>query len=411
MDRIEAARRATTGGARIRRAWAWASASALAALLAGCGGGGTPATDGAAAGRISQDRVSAAPSGEGGEAAELNVYNWSDYIAEDTLQAFQTRTGIRVNYNTFSSLDTLSETMASDPDTYDVIFPSARPLARELVGAGRLRPLDKSALPNFGNLDQAILADLAQFDAGNAHLVPYMWGTTGIGLNTEQVRAALGGNVALDSWNLLFDPALASKLSSCGIGILDDPMEPITSALIRRGRDASDRSAEAMDQVKRDFMAIRPYVRKFTGSSELIADLAAGDLCIVLSYSGDVIQAQALAAERENGPEIVYVIPREGALRWTDTIAIPKNAKHPKNAHKFIDYLMEAETIAAITNYVAYANANTASAPLIDKAISGDPAIYPPPAVQAKLSGIGELSAEDVALQRNTWLKIVYGEI
>lgn len=409
MDRIEAARRATTGGARIRRASAWVLASALATLVSGCGGSGTSAADGAAAGKISQDRVSAAPTG--GEAAELNVYNWSDYIAEDTVRAFQTRTGIRVNYNTFSSLDTLGETMASDPDTYDVIFPSARPLARELVAAGQLRALDKAALPNFGNLDQAILADLAQFDAGNAHVVPYMWGTTGIGMNTAQVRAALGGGVALDSWNLLFDPALASKLSSCGIGILDDPMEPITSALIRRGRDASDRSPEAMDQVKRDFMAIRPYVRKFTGSSELIADLASGDLCIVLSYSGDVIQAQALAAEREGGPEIRYVIPREGALRWTDVMAIPKNAKHPKNAHKFIDYLMEAETIAAITNYVAYANANSASAPLIDKAIAEDPAIYPPPAVQAKLSGIGELSAEDVALQRNTWLKIVYGEI
>ena len=410
MDRIEAARRATTGGARIRRASAWVSACALAALLAGCGGGGTSAAAGAGAARISQDRVSAAPTG-GGEAAELNVYNWSDYIAEDTVRAFQTRTGIRVNYNTFSSLDALGEAMASDPDTYDVIFPSARPLARELVAAGKLRPLDKSALPNFGNLDRSILEDLAQFDAGNAHLVPYMWGTTGIGMNTALVRAALGGNAALDSWDLLFDPALASKLSSCGIGILDDPMEPITSALIRRGRDASDRSPEAMDLVKRDFMAIRPYVRKFTGSSELIADLASGDLCIVLSYSGDVIQAQALAAEREGGPEIRYVIPREGALRWTDTMAIPKNAKHPKNAHAFIDYLMEAETIAAITNYVAYANANSASAPLIDKAIAEDPAIYPPPAVQAKLSGIGELSADDVALQRNTWLKIVYGEI
>lgn len=408
MDHIEAARRATTGGVCIiSRAWACGLA---ALLLAGCSGGDAPATDDAAADRIAADRVSAAPSGAG-EGNELNVYNWSDYIAEDTLKAFQARTGIRVNYNTFSSLDTLTETMASDPDTYDVIFPSARPLARELVDAKRLRPLDKSALPNLGNLDPAILADLGQFDPGNAHVVPYMWGTTGIGVNTERVRAAIGGNVPLDSWDLLFDPMLAAKLSSCGIGILDDAMEPITAALIRRGKDASDRSAEAMELVKRDFMAIRPYVRKFTGSSELIADLASGDLCIVLSYSGDVIQAQGLAAEREGGPEIRYVIPREGAMRWTDVIAIPKNAKHPKNAHKFIDYLMEAETIAAITNYVAYANANTASAPLIDKAITDDPGIYPPPAVQAKLTGIGELSSDDVTLQRNTWLKIVYGEI
>lgn len=407
MDRIEASRGAAMEGARHRRrVWAWG----LTAVLAGCGGGGTPSTNGGGADRISQDRVASASTGSG-EPAELNVYNWPDYIAEDTLQVFQTRTGIRVNYNTFSSMDVLSEAIASDPDTYDVIFPGARPLARELIGAGRVRQLDKSALPNFGNLDQAILEDLAQFDAGNAHVVPYMWGTTGIGMNTAQVRAALGSGAALDSWSLLFDPAQAAKLSSCGIGILDDPLEPITAALIWRGRNASDRSAESLDLVKRDFMAIRPYVRKFTGSSELIADLAAGDLCIVLSYSGDVIQAQTIAAEREGGPEIAYVIPREGALRWTDVIAIPKNAKHPKNAHKFIDYLMEAKTIASITNYVAYANANSASAPLIDKAIADDPAIYPPQAVQAKLSGMGELSADDVARQKTTWIKIVYGDM
>ena len=405
MDRIEAASRATTGGVRRCCAWTWT----LAVLLAGCGGGGTPAADGSA-GRISQDRIATASTGTG-EAAELNVFNWPDYIAEDTLQAFQKRTGIRVNYNTFSSMDVLSTAIASDPDTYDVIFPSARPLARELVVAGRLQPLDKSALSHFGNLDKSILEDLAQFDAGNAHVVPYMWGTTGIGMNTAQVRAAIGNTVPLDSWNLLFDPAIAARLSSCGIGILDDPMEPITAALIWRGKNASDRSAESLDQVKRDFMAIRPYVRKFTGSSELIADLAAGDLCIVISYSGDVIQAQTIAAEREGGPEIAYVIPREGALRWTDVIAIPKNAKHPKNAHTFIDYLMEAETIAAITNYVAYANANSASAALVDKAIAEDPAIYPPPAVQAKLAGMGELSAEDTARQKTTWIKIVYGDM
>lgn len=417
MDRIEAARGAVIGGGRrsLRVLWAWG----LASVLAGCGGGGSPpandaaakaAGNGMAADRITADRVSPAVSA-GTEAPELNVYNWPDYIAEDTLQRFQAKTGIRVNYNVYSSLQVLQEAMASDPDSYDLIFPSARPLARELVAADRLRPLDKAALTNLGNLDAAIQADLAQFDADNAHVVPYMWGTTGIGINTAQVRAALGAGAALDSWNLLFDPAIAAKLSSCGIGILDDPMEPITAALIRRGKDASDRSQESLDLVKRDFIAIRPFVRKFTGSSELIADLAAGDLCIVLSYSGDVIQAQALAAERKDGPEIAYVIPREGALRWTDVMAIPKNARHPKNAHKFIDYLMEAETIAAITNYVAYANANSASAPLIDKAIAEDPAIYPPPSVQAKLSGMGELSPADIERQRTTWIKIVYGEL
>lgn len=411
MNRNKAAPEAAAGEPRSKRASRWVpavSAVFLTAILAGCGGTAPPPQTNAE--RIAPDRVTQnAANSE--EPPELNVYNWADYIAEDTLREFQKRTGIRVNYNTFSSLQALQEAMAADPSRYDVIFPSARPLARDLAAAGQLRPLDKTALRNLGNLDPDVLADLARFDADNAHVVPYMWGTTGIGMNTAKVRAALGAAGRTDSWGLIFDPAKAAKLSTCGIGILDDPMEPITAALIHRGLDVNDRSPGTLERIKADFMAIRPYVRKFTGSSELIADLAAGDLCIVLSYSGDVIQAQALAAERKDGPEIAYVIPREGALRWTDVIAIPKNAKHPMNAHRFIDFLMEAETIAGITNYVAYANANRASASLIDKAIAGDPAIYPPPAVQAKLRGIGELSTEDNARQKAAWIKIVYGEI
>ena len=404
MDKIGTAGSAVTGGAHAVRAMS----GLLAALLCACSGSGgadaPTATGQAAAGASGQTR-------SGAEPAELNVYNWSDYIAEDTVRNFEARTGIRVNYNTFSSLQGLQDVMEGDPDTYDVIFPSERPLARDMVAAGRLRPLDKAALPHLKNLDPSVLADLARFDTGNAHVVPYLWGTTGIGMNVDRVRAVLGPNAALDTWDLLFDRVQAEKLSQCGIGILDDPLEPISAALIRRGMDPGEESQAALDQVKTDFMAIRPYVRKFTGSSELIDDLANGDLCLVLSYSGDVIQAQTQTAEREGGPEIRYIVPREGALRWTDVIGIPRNAKHPANAHAFIDYLMEAEVIASITNYVAYANANRASASLIDADVAEDPAIYPSAATQAKLRGISELSADASERRRITWIKVVYGEI
>ena len=245
-----------------------------------------------------------------GTAGTLNVYNWSDYIAENTVADFQTRSGLRVNYDVYSNNETLLQRLAASPGGYDVVFPSARPYAEQLIGEGALQPLDKGKLPNLRNIDPEILAELADIDPGNAHLVPYMWGTTGIGMNVAKVRAALGSGAALDSWGLLFDPANAAKLSSCGIGVLDDMLETTSALHIWMGRSANDHAPETTAATKRTLLAIRPHVRKITGSSELIRDLAAGDLCLVLSFSGDVLQARAQAEESENPPEIRYVIPR-----------------------------------------------------------------------------------------------------
>lgn len=367
--------------------------------VAGCGNGAQSA---AAAGTTG---------GGNSDIGSVNIYNWSDYVAEDTVANFQTRSGLRVNYDVYANNETLVEKLAASPNAYDLVFPSARPLADVMVKKGQLLTLDKQKLPNLRHLDPGILAELAAIDPGNQHLVPYMWGTTGIGMNTEKVRAALGANAALDTWGLVFDPTTASRLSACGIGILDDNLETTSALQLWQGRSVNDRSPETDDANKRVLLAIRPHIRKVTGSSELIKDLASGDLCLVLGFSGDVLQAKALAEENAKGVEIRYVIPREGAVRWIDVMAIPKQARNVDNAHRFIDYLLDPKVIADITNVVNYANANAASTPLIDAAVSGDPGIYPPKTVRAKLQGIEALSASDAERGEQTWHAFVFGEM
>ena len=369
--------------------------------VAGCGNGAQSAP-----------AAAAGTSGAGNDAiGSVNIYNWSDYVAEDTVANFQTRSGLRVNYDVYANNETLVEKLAVSPNAYDLVFPSARPLADVMVKKGQLLTLDKQKLPNLRHLDPGILAELAAIDPGNQHLVPYMWGTTGIGMNTEKVRAALGANAALDTWGLVFDPATASRLSACGIGILDDNLETTSALQLWQGRSVNERSPKIDDANKRVLLAIRPHIRKVTGSSELIKDLASGDLCLVLGFSGDVLQAKALAEENAKGVEIRYVIPREGAVRWIDVMAIPKQARNVDNAHRFIDYLLDPKVIADITNVVNYANANAASTPLIDAAVSGDPGIYPPKTVRAKLQGIDALSASDAERGEQTWHAFVFGEM
>lgn len=368
------------------------------ALLAACGGDkAAPSADGAATG----------PAADGG--GTLHVFNWSDYIAEDTVAQFQTATGMTVNYDVYSGNEILVKRLAAAPTAYDVVFPSARPTAQDLVNRGQLLTLDKSKLPNLRNLDPGIMADLANIDPGNRHLIPYLWGTTGIGVNVAKVREALGQDATLDSWDLVFDPATTAKLSSCGIGVLDDNVEVTSALMIWLGRNADDHGDEAMAAARDALMAIRPNVRKITGSAELNDDLASGDLCVVLNFSGDVIQARDTAKE-SNGPEIRYLLPREGAVRWVDVVAIPKGARNPDGAHRFLNFLMEPKTIAGITNYVAYANANTAATALIDPEIAGDQAIYPPKDVSTRLRGVNLSSAEGDARQKQVWNAFVFGD-
>jgi putrescine transport system substrate-binding protein len=319
------------------------------------------------------------------EEARLHIYNWSDYIAPDTVANFEKETGIAVTYDVYDGNEVLEAKLLAGHSGYDIVVPSASPFMARQIAAGAYLALDKSKLPSLGNLDPRLMALAATADPGNKHGVPYLWSVTGIGYNIAMVERALGGlgNGAAprDSLALLFDPTLAGRLAGCGIEFLDTPQEVIPGALAYLGIDATSRDLGDLNRAAALIDRVRPFVRRFH-SSQYINDLAAGDICIALGYSGDVIQARNRAREAESGVEIAFRVPREGAQMSIDMLAIPAGAPHPGNAHRFIDYILRPEVIAAITNAVSYPNPNPAATPFVAPEIRDDPGIYPPESVQ-----------------------------
>ncbi|MCU0976152.1 MAG: polyamine ABC transporter substrate-binding protein [Steroidobacteraceae bacterium] len=337
----------------------------------------------------------------------LNVYNWSDYIAEGTVGDFQTKTGIKVNYDVFDSNEVLETKLLAGRTGYDVVVPSASFLERQ-IKAGVFMKLDKSKLPNLANLDPEIMERVGKHDPGNEYAVPYLWGTTGIGYNPEKVKAALGTDT-IDSWAMIFEPENAKKLQSCGLTLLDAPGEVVDSALIYLGRDPNSEAPEDLAAAEELLMKIRPFVR-YLHSSQYINDLANGEICVALGWSGDILQAQARGAEAATPVEIAYAIPKEGAIMWFDMLAIPADAPHPNNAHEFINYLMEPAVIAAISNYVAYANGNSASFEMVDEAVRTDPSVYPTAEVKAKLYPHLAESQDYSRLSNRAWTRFRTGQ-
>jgi putrescine transport system substrate-binding protein len=314
----------------------------------------------------------------------LHVYNWSDYIAPDTIANFQKETGISVTYDVYDGNEVLEAKLLAGHSGYDIVVPSASPFMARQIMAGAYRALDKTRLPNLKNLDPQLLARAATADPGNARGVPYLWSVTGIGFNLALVERALGDTVPRDSLALLFDPALAQKLAPCGIALLDTPQEVVPAALVYLGLDPKSHDPGDLNRAIALLDRVRPYVRKFH-SSQYINDLATGDICIALGYSGDVIQARNRAREAESPVEIGFRVPREGAQMSIDMLGIPADAPHPDNAHAFIDYILRPEIIAAISNAVSYPNPNQAATGLVDAEIRDDPGIYPPETVRRLL--------------------------
>jgi len=319
------------------------------------------------------------------EEKQLHIYNWSDYIAPDTVAKFEKETGISVTYDVYDGNEVLEAKLLAGHSGYDIVVPSAMPYMARQVAAGAYLPLDKAKLPNLSNLDQRLMALAAIADPGNAYGVPYLWSVTGIGYNAAMLERALGGpagvDVPRDSLALLFNPALAARLAPCGIELLDTPQEVIPAALAFLGIDPTSRVLADLDHAAAALDRIRPSVRRFH-SSQYINDLAAGDICIALGYSGDVIQARNRAHETESGVEIAFHVPREGAQMSIDMLGIPADAPHPDNAHRFIDYMLRPEIIAAVTNAVSYPNPNPAATRFVLPAIRDDPGIYPPDPVR-----------------------------
>lgn len=370
--------------------------ASIAFALAACGGGTSP--QGGAEPGASKPATPQV----------LHIYNWSDYVAEDTIANFEQRTGIKVVYDVYSENEVLEAKLMAGRSGYDLVFPSLRPFAERHVSAGLYAPIDRARLSNFANLDADLLAGMADADPDNRHLLPYMWGTTGLGINVAKVREALGEDVALDSWSLLFDPANAAKLAACGISVLDDEQEAFSAALLWKGRDANRTDGDEIDVVREVFGAIRPHIRSFN-NSQYINDLATGETCLAVGYSGDVGQAAARAEEAGTGIELQYIIPKEGAVRWVDVMAIPTDAPHPDSAYAFINYLLEPQVIGEITNYVAYANPNPASKEFVSPDILEDEGVYPPDEVMAKLVDPKRLPDDAQQARVRAWTQIKSG--
>lgn len=343
------------------------------------------------------------------EQKTIHVYNWSDYIAEETLSKFTQLTGIKVIYDVYDSNEMLDAKLLTGGSGYDVVFPSAQPFAARQVAAGIYQALDRSKLPHYKHLDGSVLKQLSAADPTGAHLVPYMWGTTGIGYNVAKVRAVLGDRGSTDSWNLIFDPAIAAKLASCGITLLDDEQEAFNAALIYLGKDPNSTAIADIEAAAQVLRRIRPHI-KYYHSSQYINDLANGDICVAQGYSGDVIQARNRAEEAGSSVEIAYAIPREGAIMWIDTMAIPKNAPHPDLAHVFINYLLTPQVIAEITNYVAYANANADATALIKEEIRANTSIYPNAEVMARLTAPQLIPGAVQRFRTRSWTRIKTGQ-
>lgn len=337
----------------------------------------------------------------------VNVYNWSDYIDQGILDDFTNETGIEVVYDVFDSNDILETKLLAGATGYDVVVPSHGFLSRQ-IQAGVFQSLDKDKVPNLKNMWPLITERLDTFDPGNQHSVNYMWGTTGIGYNEDMVKARLP-DAPLDSWALAFDPENLAKLADCGVYFLDAADEVVPLTMNYLGLDPDSKETEDFEKAGELLMQLRPHIRKFH-SSEYISALANGDICLAIGWSGDILQAADRAMEAENNVSVVYRIPKEGAQLWFDQFAIPKDAPHPDNAHKFLDYMMRPEVMARATNYVYFANGNLASQAFIDPEILSDPAIYPDDETMGRLFVVRTYQPREQRALNRIWTRVKTGQ-
>jgi putrescine transport system substrate-binding protein len=359
--------------------------------------------------------TAAAPGGAGeaaggaGKATSkvVNLYIWSDYLAADTLSNFEKQTGIKVHVSYFDANETLETKLLAGSSGFDVVVPTASYFERQ-IKAGVYLPLDKSKLPNMRYLDGQLMSKVALHDPGNAHGVIYMWGTNGIGYN-EKMITALMPKAPLDSWRMVFDPAVASKVAKCGISVLDSPAEMMRAVYSYLGKDPNSQNPDDMAQADAVLTKIRPYIRNIN-SSEYIEALANGDICLAVGYNGDILQARDRAREAGKGIEIKYAVPKEGSILWFDMMAIPKDAPNPDNAYAFINYILTPRVIADISNFKRYADADAQAQSLLDPAVRDDPGIYPPKEQTAKLAVQLADSADQTRAITRVWQKFKTGQ-
>ncbi|MBB2497225.1 polyamine ABC transporter substrate-binding protein [Aquipseudomonas ullengensis] len=337
----------------------------------------------------------------------VHIYNWTDYIAPDTVKNFEKASGLAAQYDVYDSNETLDAKLMAGRSGYDVVFPSNHFMARQIQG-GALKQLDRSKLSNWGNLNPVLMKALETNDPGNQHGFPYLWGTTGIGYNVDKVKAVLGEGVAVDSWDVIFKPENMAKLAKCGVAILDNGPEMLPIALHQLGLPHHSQNLEDYKKAEALLMEMRKNVRYFH-SSKYVGDLANGDICLAVGFSGDIMQAASRASEAGNGVKIDYVIPKEGAPMWFDMVTMPVDAPNEAQAYAFMNYLLQPEVMAGISNHVHYANGNAKADALVDPALKADNKVYPPQEVMTKLYALEAMPLKIDRVRTRIWSKVKSG--
>jgi putrescine transport system substrate-binding protein len=338
---------------------------------------------------------------------DLNIYNWSDYIGENTVANFEKEYNVKVRYDTFDSNETLESKLVVGSTGYDIVFPSSN-IFKRLIKAGIFQKLDKSTLTNWNNLDPFVLQNQAAADPGNEYAEPYMWGTNGFTYNVAMIKERMP-DAPLDSLKMLFDPAVVSKFQDCGVSLLDSPEDVYQLALAYMGKDPTSQNPDDIVAATEMLMKVRPFIKLFD-SQQYLNSLPNGDMCLVMTWSGDYAVAANRAAEAGVDIELAYTIPKEGSNIWFDAMLIPSDAPNPDNAHLFLNYMMRPDVIADATNYIYYANGNLASRPMILPEILEDPAIYPPEEVQKRMFPAVERDEKIQRVITREWTRLKTGQ-
>ncbi|MBQ0959408.1 polyamine ABC transporter substrate-binding protein [Ideonella sp. 4Y11] len=305
----------------------------------------------------------------------LNIYNWSDYIAEETIKNFEKETGIKVRYDNFDNNEIVHAKLVAGKTGYDIVVPSSN-WAKLQIDGGLLRKLDKSQIPNWKNLDPTVLKQLQAMDPGNDYLVDWLWGYTTVGINVDKVKAALGSTPMPDNaWDLVFKPEYISKMKSCGVSFLDSASEVVPAALHYLGKPSFSKNPSDYAAASQLLKSVRPNVTLFS-SSGYINDMANGSICLALGWSGDINIARQRAIDGKTGQNIQALIPKTGGLLFFDVMVIPADAAHPGNAHKWINYVLRPEVHAQLTNKVFYANPNKESKKFVKPEVAANPTVF-----------------------------------
>ena len=340
--------------------------------------------------------------GASGKTRTVSIYNWVEYLPQEVLVSFERETGIHPVYTQFDSVETMEAKLLTGNSGYDVVFPGTSSLDK-LVVAGALEPLRREWLPNWQHLDESFMSHLrVAGDPANRYAVPYLWGTTLIGYNVEKLQRALGPDADLSTWSLIFDPQRLAKLAGCGVGLLDAPSEILPIALRYLGLDPNSRERLDYKRVQQAMARIRPSIRYFD-STRYGVDLAKGEICIAVGWSGGFVFAQQLAEKAGQGVRIEMALPREGAPIWSDVMVVARKAPNPEEAHAFINYILRPDVIARISNGIGYPNPNKDATELLDASIRNNPVMFIPPAVRQTLFTLEPVGAPIERVRARIW--------